>query len=93
MTSGEKISETLSSPGVYHHFETPQHVQLARRVSDNRMRSSFIRSAAPAQVKWKNVYVQGQNRRAVIGPYNVQEKQSILYRISDAFAAVGKGGK
>jgi hypothetical protein len=63
-----------------------------------RMRGK-IRPAAPGQVTWKNSYWLQQRTRATrptrIGPYTQGslEKQSILYRISDAFSALGRGGK
>lgn len=55
----------------------------------------LIRPAAPGQVTWKNSYWMAQRSKRPIGPFTMgaMEKQSVLYRISDAFSALGRGGK
>ena len=64
--------------------QTPDQIMLARRVSDNRMRTAQIAAAAPAQVAWKVPYVVGQRNVEPIGPYQTTMQRSILYRISNA---------
>lgn len=56
---------------------------------------AFMRPAAPGQVTWKNSYWMAQRNVKPQGPFTMggMEKQSVLYRISDAFSALGRGGK
>lgn len=90
---GEKPQETTNDPLK----RKPEYiVQQARQEASiaGRLRGR-IRPAAPGQVKWKNAYWLAQRPpvRQPIGPF-VQgslEKQSILYRISDALSNIGKG--
>ena len=77
----------------------PQDILFAARVEASiagRMRGN-ISPRAPGQVKWKYPYwaVQRPPARQPIGPFTQGslEKQSILYRMSDALSNIARGGK
>lgn len=88
--SGEKWQETTNDPL----RRDPRFIIQRHRVETMTLgyARSRIRPAAPAQVEWKNSYWLQQRTRAQrqtrIGPYPIASlpRQSILYRISDAFS-------
>lgn len=87
---GEKWQETTNDPNK----RDPRYVIQKHREETNTLgrARSRIRPAAPTQVEWKNSYWYQQRQRALrqtrIGPYPIAslEKESILYRLSDAFS-------
>ena len=94
--SGEKWQETTNDPlGRPPAYIIQQHRVETATLGISRAR---IRPAAPAQVEWKNSYWLMQRTRALnpqsIGPYTISSlpRQSILYRISDAFSKFSQGG-
>ena len=93
---GEKWQETTNDPGK----RAPAFIIQKHREETNTLgrARSRIRPAAPAQVEWKNSYWYMQRQRALrqtrIGPYPINSlpRQSILYRISDAFSQFATQG-
>lgn len=91
---GEKPIETTNDPlkrkPDYIIARGREEMSIAGRTRGN------IRPAAPGQVQWKNPYYRAQRppARTPIGPFTQGslEKQSILYRISDAFTKLGSNG-
>lgn len=96
--SGEKWQETTNDPLQ----RPPAYIIQQHRIQTMTLgfARSRIRPAAPQQVQWKNNYWLMQRTRSMnpqsIGPYTISSlpRQSILYRISDAFSqfAQGQGG-
>lgn len=89
--SGEKPLETTNDPL----RRRPEAIIAAGRaeMSIAGRARGHIRAAAPGQVQWKNPYYRAQRppTRQPIGPFTQGslEKQSILYRLSGAFARMG----
>jgi hypothetical protein len=96
IASGEKWQETTNDPLGR---DARYIIQKQREETNTLGRArSRIRPAAPQQVTWKNDYWYVQRRRSMrqtrIGPYPIAslEKESILYRLSDAFSQFAQGG-
>lgn len=93
--TGRQAIETTNDPLK----RKPEDILFAARVEASiagRMRGN-ISPRAPGQVKWKYPYWAAQRPpvRQPIGPFTQGslERQSILYRMSDALGNIARGGK